>query len=663
MNGAIRYVCVLLILLGGSRKVYAQFGRNLINETFGEGKTNPGPSITPSKTNFRYTTDSCPSPGYYTVTNSLYGCPSYRMGGSIDHTPTDDYGYLMIVSDTVSTVSKFLYIDTLTEPLCAGTVYQLSAYFLNIEVPGYCSTSDEHFPSFTFAVETTTGAVLGEANTGELGYDFTSGTVKYHSYGVTFTMPAGVDGVVLKIKDDPSGYTPCGYAFAVDDIRFTAVGPPATAMFDGGMENESIKAVCFQDNKTVGMTGSVAPGFTDVALQWQQSSDNGATWTDIPGATSAHYSRSFAVADTILFRMRASEREKINNSNCSVVTNVLTMEVDDIPQHYTISSNSPACSGSNLQLDADGGAGYVWTGPNGFYDNVSYAHIYYCTRADSGTYYVQIRSLGGCVRTDSVHVMIIGSLTGGSLGADLPVCKGRAVPLQASGGRAYLWSPAAGLSNVSVYNPLASPDVSTKYTVAITDSLGCSANQFITVNVLNKIAVRAGISGAQVLCQPADSATFTDGSQGAITGWHWKFGNGSVSALQNPPLQHYTTINSTGYTVILAVADSVGCADTAYHFVKVVNNCFITVPSAFTPNGDGVNDYLYPLNAYKATELSFRVFSRYGQLLFASHDWQKKWDGRRNGLPLPAGVYVWQLNYTDALHQKIASHGSALLIR
>ncbi|HEX4850967.1 MAG TPA: gliding motility-associated C-terminal domain-containing protein, partial [Puia sp.] len=75
--------------------------------------------------------------------------------------------------------------------------------------------------------------------------------------------------------------------------------------------------------------------------------------------------------------------------------------------------------------------------------------------------------------------------------------------------------------------------------------------------------------------------------------------------------------------------------------------CVIAVPSAFTPNGDGHNDYLYPLNSSKANNLEFRVYNRNGQLIFSSRDGSKKWDGTFNGKAQDTGTYVWTLQYTD----------------
>jgi gliding motility-associated-like protein len=87
------------------------------------------------------------------------------------------------------------------------------------------------------------------------------------------------------------------------------------------------------------------------------------------------------------------------------------------------------------------------------------------------------------------------------------------------------------------------------------------------------------------------------------------------------------------------------------------------VPTAFTPNGDGLNDYLYPLNAYKATNLSFKVFNRAGQVVFETKDWTVKWDGTIKGVKQASGIYVWMLDYNDATGKRISLKGTTLLIR
>ncbi len=77
-------------------------------------------------------------------------------------------------------------------------------------------------------------------------------------------------------------------------------------------------------------------------------------------------------------------------------------------------------------------------------------------------------------------------------------------------------------------------------------------------------------------------------------------------------------------------------------------SCAIAVPNAFTPNGDGINDFLYPLNAFSTTDLEFQVFNRFGQMVFETRDWTRKWDGTVGGAAQAVGTYVWILRYTDA---------------
>ena len=164
---------------------------------------------------------------------------------------------------------------------------------------------------------------------------------------------------------------------------------------------------------------------------------------------------------------------------------------------------------------------------------------------------------------------------------------------------------------------------------------------------------------------PQDLASFKDQSIGDIQAWSWDFGNGNMSTLQQPPQQSYMPrIVKYNAPVKLTVTNNIGCTDTLTQNLLVVDNCFIAVPSAFTPNGDGLNDFLYPLNAYKSKDLSFSVYNRFGQRLFYSTNWTNKWDGRFKGQGADPGTYVWVLTYTNMdTNQRIEQKGTAILIR
>ncbi|HLZ87218.1 MAG TPA: gliding motility-associated C-terminal domain-containing protein [Puia sp.] len=177
-------------------------------------------------------------------------------------------------------------------------------------------------------------------------------------------------------------------------------------------------------------------------------------------------------------------------------------------------------------------------------------------------------------------------------------------------------------------------------------------------------AFSAGLEVPNILC-PKDYANYINKSTGTVNSWNWDFGDGTTYSGETPPDHLYPLTGvETKYTVTLVVGNANGCFDTAAQQIDVLRSCYIAVPSAFTPNGDGLNDYLYPLNAYKADNLTFKVFNRFGQLVFESHEWTQKWDGTVHGHAEPAGTYVWMLEYTDRdTKKKVFQKGTALLIR
>lgn len=185
-----------------------------------------------------------------------------------------------------------------------------------------------------------------------------------------------------------------------------------------------------------------------------------------------------------------------------------------------------------------------------------------------------------------------------------------------------------------------------------------------SADILLDNALKADFEAPEFIC-PNDSAVFKDVSIGKIASWNWNFGNGTRSIAAVPPMQQYPPpLTDRLYTITLNIVDSIGCPAQITKTVNVVSSCFVAIPSAFSPNNDYLNDYLYPLNAYKAEDLMFRVYNVYGQKVFETTDRFKKWDGTFNGQPQRTGTYVWTLYYIHKDTRKVFNlKGTTTLIR
>ncbi len=686
-----KFCCLLVICIFFIVDSYTQVRVTIpwsssLNVTFGEGATNPGPPLNVGSTGFSYSNDLCPAMGSYTIVNQTNNCPG--VGSLSDdaghifygvHPVVDSTGYMMLVNYQASTNSKIVFSDTVSD-LCSNNTY---LFWAGVRKLGATTC---FYPNLSLNVETVYGEILQSFQTGDIGgvgdnaapyfgyagFDLKTTFPSY--YGGIFKLPAGVENVVLKILTNPTNVVSnCNTVFAMDNILLTPVGPDINVNIDGNTD-AWIASSCFVDGMPINLTGDIYHSYRDFgsglpvnasfqnpSVQWQQSIDDGRTWADIAGETNMNLSRVFSIPDSFFVRLRVSEDSIINNQNCSVVSNVIKVEVNGLPSEFDITSNTPVCTDSDIVFNVYGGASYVVTGPNGFYDDSPFPHVYHPSLANTGWYHAEIISLGGCKATDSTYVQVIGPILKISVDDSL-LCYGEATRLHASGGNAYLWSPPDGLSGVNTPNPIATPLTTTKYQVKMTDNSGCSAYGSVTIKLRDSI-LKAQMVAPAIIC-PNDEVLFRDTSIGKIISWHWDFANGATSTSQHPPSQHYQVrTTNVNYPVTLVVNDSAGCADTSTVFVKAVNSCYIAVPSGFTPNHDGLNDYLYPLNAYKATDLVFKIYNRFGRVVFETKDWTKKWDGTISGMPQPTGTYIWILNYTDEHNTKISLKGTTVLLR
>ncbi|MET0636417.1 MAG: gliding motility-associated C-terminal domain-containing protein [Chitinophagaceae bacterium] len=191
----------------------------------------------------------------------------------------------------------------------------------------------------------------------------------------------------------------------------------------------------------------------------------------------------------------------------------------------------------------------------------------------------------------------------------------------------------------------------------------CSDSLSTVITIDNEVI--AAFEMPSIIC-PEDGLQVVNKSTGLIDVWNWEFERMFYSTLKDPnPVLFPTTNRDAAYTVKLkATNTTLGCTDSIRKTIRVLANCFIAVPTGFTPNKDGINDYLYPNNAIKAENLEFRVFNRWGQLVFHSREWTAKWDGTINGIPQGSGVYVWFLQYTHRdTRQLVTQKGTTTLIR
>jgi gliding motility-associated-like protein len=275
----------------------------------------------------------------------------------------------------------------------------------------------------------------------------------------------------------------------------------------------------------------------------------------------------------------------------------------------------------------------------------------------TNTIYTVIGSIGKCTVQSDVDVKVV-PYPNADAGADPSICFGFSAQLNASGGSSYSWLPATFLNNRLIPNPVSqNPTASIRYIVTVTDTLGCPkpVNDTVLVNVI-KIKADAGPSDTSVVLNQPLLLNAT----------------GSNNYLWNPPkwLSNIGIYNPISFpqdniTYKVKVFNDIGCFDydtIRVHLFKLDPSFY--VPSAFTPNGDGTNDFFRPKAIGMKTLDIFRVYNRWGQLLFTSTDIEGRgWDGTFKGKGQEPATYVWYAEGTDYLNVKVKKKGYVVLIR
>jgi gliding motility-associated-like protein len=121
--------------------------------------------------------------------------------------------------------------------------------------------------------------------------------------------------------------------------------------------------------------------------------------------------------------------------------------------------------------------------------------------------------------------------------------------------------------------------------------------------------------------------------------------------------------NPGSYRVTLSAVSPGGCKDEYQEMITVTDDCGVYIPTAFTPNKDGLNDLLIPLLSGVKTFKRFSIFNRAGNLIYNTRKAGEGWDGKYMGVEQSTGVFVWILEYVNKEDKTILLRGIVTLIR
>lgn len=274
------------------------------------------------------------------------------------------------------------------------------------------------------------------------------------------------------------------------------------------------------------------------------------------------------------------------------------------------------------------------------------------------TYQIEAR-IGSCRATDNVTITTV-PYPIANAGAPQTICYNTSTQLNGShDGSSFFWTPTTYLNDPTILNPVATPPRTTQYILSSLDTRGCPkpGRDTVLITVNPRVRAFAGRDTTVIVGQPLQF-----GGTGGVD-YVWT----PSSYLNNPtianPIGVYDTeVDSIRYKLV--VRDAAGCPDSATVKVTVFKTkAYVFVPTAFTPNNDGLNDFIAPIAVGMQRINYFSIYNRWGQLVFTTTINGRGWDGRINGVIQTTGVFVWMVSAIDYTGKPYFQKGTVALIR
>jgi len=322
---------------------------------------------------------------------------------------------------------------------------------------------------------------------------------------------------------------------------------------------------------------------------------------------------------------------------------------------------APICEGTSTSLQLTTNAtSFSWTPDQpGVINDPAIANP--VVRPSVTTLFHVTMRLGVCTAQDEVNVRVMPAPVPNA-GPDGEICFGQNYQLQASGGLRYAWTPERFLSDPFNSSPqVLQPDRTITYSLTVSDVNNCSSitPDEITITVIPPIKIK--VSPADTVVYAGDRFQLIASSIASNYTWT------PATGLSNPsiadPVVTAPSVDGAIVRYEVEASTAAGCKGEGQAIVRVYKGPDIYVANAFTPNSDGKNDVFIPFPVGIRELKYFRVFNRWGQMMYSTTTLQQGWDGKLAGQDQPGGVYTWMVEAITHDGRKITKKGTVTLIR
>ncbi|MCI4670177.1 MAG: gliding motility-associated C-terminal domain-containing protein [Bacteroidia bacterium] len=455
---------------------------------------------------------------------------------------------------------------------------------------------------------------------------------------LTYEWDFGINGASSSDFEPTYEYTEAG----VFEVRLIIRDPQACNLADTAYRTLSVLPL---PNVDAGEDQNLCP---NELAQLNGSGGVAYTWSPASGLSDPNIPNPiFTARQPITYTLTAT-----NESGC-VATDEVEISLKEA-NPINVVEDKRTCVGVPVLLQAWSNTGnivsYFWSPSTGLSDPGMGTTM--ASPEVTTDYMVTAIDVQGCEIKDTVRVEIL-PVPQTVIDGVNKTCSGGLIELSASGGDWYVWSTGDTAAVLEVPKPVG------QVTYIATAFIGTCEGIPDTVVVDEKFDfpeasfipdIRTGFAPSTI--------NFQNTSQGAFS-YEWNFGLGQQQSFEESPVFTYPFEGT--YEVILIAQTEFGCADTISEMIEILSTNLL-VPTAFTPNGDGINDEFYI--TYQGIEfLNIKVFNRWGILVYENTSPDFTWDGTFKGNAVPEGVYIWTVDAIGQNGRKYPSKGTVSIIR